>query len=454
MRYLCILTIFFSWQSSLSAHSFSVSGVIEGHANGSVKLAAIRGERLVFLDSTRTHEKGNFVIPVRETYLPGMYRLQFGKNKFINLVLGHENIRLTTTFSDPSKDLKIVESFENTLFRDVQKKEAETQEKLALLQPVIDYYPLNTEFYQEAAKEYESIQELRNRFYEEVIRKNPDLFVSKIAAIKKEPFIKASMKEEERLSFLKSHYFDGIDFTDTNLFRSNVLTGKVFAYMSLYSNPKYSRKQLEEAFIRAIHIILFYASANPYTYDFIAEFLIGGFEKFHFDEVLTFIAENYESPDTMQTNPKREALKHKLEVYKKIAIGKGAPDFETVDLTGNKLHLRDFQNEYLLLVFYASDCPHCSEFLPDLHKYYKSQASKKMEVVAISLDKDRDAWEKYVRDGKYDWINASDLKGWDSPVADDYNIYATPTFILLDRNKTIVLKPLMVEEITSFLKNN
>lgn len=36
-----------------------------------------------------------------------------------------------------------------------------------------------------------------------------------------------------------------------------------------------------------------------------------------------------------------------------------------------------------------------------------------------------------------DWLNLSDLNGWEGKAAKDYFIYATPTMFLLDDNKNL-----------------
>jgi hypothetical protein len=42
--------------------------------------------------------------------------------------------------------------------------------------------------------------------------------------------------------------------------------------------------------------------------------------------------------------------------------------------------------------------------------------------------------------------------GWDAPVTDDFKITQTPTYFLLDRDGTIVLKPNRWFETHNFLK--
>ena len=76
---------------------------------------------------------------------------------------------------------------------------------------------------------------------------------------------------------------------------------------------------------------------------------------------------------------------------------------------------------------------------------------KKMEVFSISLDESKEEWSAALEQGQYKWVNVCELKGWDSQSAVDYNIYATPTMFLLDKDKTIVAKPITVAELKEAL---
>ena len=51
------------------------------------------------------------------------------------------------------------------------------------------------------------------------------------------------------------------------------------------------------------------------------------------------------------------------------------------------------------------------------------------------------------------WLNICDLKGWGSPIAKDYNVFATPMMFLLDENLKIVAKPLDVRELEKLLRD-
>jgi thioredoxin-related protein len=85
---------------------------------------------------------------------------------------------------------------------------------------------------------------------------------------------------------------------------------------------------------------------------------------------------------------------------------------------------------------------------------YDKQKPRRMEILAVSIDTSRSEWTGFIKEEKLDFLNASELKGFDSKSADEYNIYATPTMFLLDREKKILAKPISYRELEQVLRQN
>ena len=114
-----------------------------------------------------------------------------------------------------------------------------------------------------------------------------------------------------------------------------------------------------------------------------------------------------------------------------------APEIEIPGKNNKKIILSDINYPYTLVIFWASWCPHCMGLLPELKKIYEAQQIKKLEIFAISIDTFVVDWNNSVRNGRYRWINCTELKGWNSKTVKDYYIYSTPAMFLLDANKRI-----------------
>ncbi|MFH1936922.1 MAG: redoxin domain-containing protein, partial [Bacteroidota bacterium] len=241
-------------------------------------------------------------------------------------------------------------------------------------------------------------------------------------------------------------------FNDTALLRSNAWPNKAISYLALYSSNRLTQKQLETEFIKAVTVMLSAAGENPDLFKFLLDYLVSGFDKYHFEDVITYIAENFQDPYACEDKEKKSALQKKLDTFKKIAIGQPAPDFELPDTGSNVIKLSEIPTEYTLLIFWSSECGHCTEMLPKAKALYEAQNPKRYEILAVSIDTSRAGWMEVVNGEKLNWINASELKGFDGKSADLYNIYATPTMFLLDRNKKIVAKPVSYRELEVALR--
>jgi hypothetical protein len=79
-------------------------------------------------------------------------------------------------------------------------------------------------------------------------------------------------------------------------------------------------------------------------------------------------------------------------------------------------------------------------------------------VVSVSIDHDEKEFQKYMQaqglnnpDISEFWVNICDFEAWEGQVADDYYLYATPTMILLDKNRQITGKPGTVQDLMTQL---
>ena len=186
-------------------------------------------------------------------------------------------------------------------------------------------------------------------------------------------------------------------------------------------------------------------------YKHIVEYLLDGFKKFGFDNVINYIVENYVIKDDICLDEKLEkALDRRIQQARNFKRGDTVPDIVLPDSTGEIIDLNKL-NSKTLVIFYASWCPHCQDLIPQVYEFYKSQTEKKFDVLAVSIDTSRTEWLNFVRTNNLDWINISDLNGWEGTATTDYFIYATPTMFLVDKNEKLVGMPKNIEEIKNSL---
>jgi peroxiredoxin len=431
----------------------TIEGRVKGLGVKRVYLMSLYGERAPVIDSTFTDSTGHFRINLATSRLPGVYRVQWSKEGLIDVIWNRENVVFSTTNANPEDSLVFPSSLENRINLEYSRLDRTNQSKLELLMPVVDYYPVKDRFYQTAVLEMEKIQNSQTLYLDSLIKLYPDYYSVRMARVYRTPFLPASLSKEERVTYMKQHYFDKVDFADTALLHSLVFANKAISYLALYSNNRLPQKQLQTEFIKAVTIMLSAASVNPEVYKYLLDYLVGGFDKYHFDDVIEYIAENFQDPFSCEDQQRKTALQKKLETFKKIAVGKTAPEIEAADSKEKPFRLSVLKSEYTLLVFWSTQCQHCTDMMPKLKAFYEQQKPKKYEVVAVSVDTSRSSWTGFIKTEKLNWMNVSDLKGFAGKVADDFNIYATPTMFLLDRDKKILAKPISMRELEQVLRD-
>lgn len=135
-------------------------------------------------------------------------------------------------------------------------------------------------------------------------------------------------------------------------------------------------------------------------------------------------------------------MEDKVIRYKKVAIGAQAPAIEQADSSGNILSLEAAKGKYTLIDFWASWCGPCLLQVPDLHEAYDAYHEKGFEIYSVSVDRKGDKWKAAIDKYNMKWPNVSDLKGWESSAAKDYNATFVPFNLLIDGEGKIIAKNL------------
>lgn len=133
-----------------------------------------------------------------------------------------------------------------------------------------------------------------------------------------------------------------------------------------------------------------------------------------------------------------EQMRLAYEEKKRIAPGQQAPSFTLVDIDGNQVSLQDFQGKYVYIDFWLTTCPRSARELPDFLKLYADYKSDNIAFVSISPDQDKNAWINYVKEKRNVGTCLWSDNFIDSEVFTEYQVYGTPTYILIDTDGKII----------------
>ncbi|MCX6224979.1 MAG: thioredoxin-like domain-containing protein [Bacteroidia bacterium] len=440
MKRAFIILLFISSQISLPAQ-YSIQVKVDSMPTKKAYLFDYLGINRNMLDSTKVSAEGNFTFTLPANAHPGMYRIIVGPQQFWDIIFNKEQIRMRTHFSSIIDSLKIIESKENQLllsymhfFLDIQRK-GELLQRLTLLYPAMD--PFQQQIMRELQKVRASDPEKITR---EIVEKYPSTYVAGFLRLEMSPKVPAGIEPKDELKYVLDHFWDNISFADTNQMYSPGLVNKARTFFSLYQRA-YSPENLEAAMKKGLDKLMSAAAVNDVLFQFLLEDVAQWAESTEYDEFFTYLTEFYLAQASCTDEKKKGEFKEIVESYRKTAPGKQVPEIVIPRDPKGALVMSEIPSRYILVVFWASWCPHCNDMLPKLLKLYDRYARKDLEIIAISVDQKKKDWEDMIQKNGYSWINYSELKGWDCSIAYDYGIRATPTMILIDRKRTVLAKP-------------
>ena len=126
-------------------------------------------------------------------------------------------------------------------------------------------------------------------------------------------------------------------------------------------------------------------------------------------------------------------------------------DFTLPDAGGREVSLGPFIGKKpVLLVFWATWCPHCNESVPVINRMHtEPPAAGNLQILALDFMESREKVTAFIASKKVAFPVLLDRSG---SVARKYKVVGIPTYILLDRDGKVVYRDHEIPEITRYLK--
>jgi thiol-disulfide isomerase/thioredoxin len=374
---------------------------------------------------------------------PGVYRFQYSQsaNEYVDVIINgvEKNIAFSLDLlSEPEQRKPIfTQSQENQSWYSYQNQSQLQLQKIAALQQAVALYPNTTDKIVSQLQKAIQIEQANYKNQEKTfLMANKYTWSANMVANK--PVYFTNPKVDWRIQDYERnrHFWDNINTSNPVLINSPLYTELILEYLKYYMNPEmhFGEEEMNEGFKKSVDITMQRFSANEVTKKFALQYLQLGFKEIGNEKVLQYIDEKYqELAAQCQDETDKAAFDKRMAGYVAMKESMQAPN---ITFTNNST-LYDIQSEQTLVVFWASWCPHCQEELPKVNAWAKENPNTK--VVGISLDDDEEAYENAIQQFPVIFHNC-DFKKWGGKAVNDYFINATPTFILLDKDKKIQSK--------------
>lgn len=405
-------------------------------------LYKINPHNLSYATHTKFDAEGHMTMALDSTISSGMYRLVYALPQevynFDILYNGKEDIELNF---NQDTGLEYVSSQENKLLNQYYSAMAKISQNIGLVYKKEPFDPLELQQLFETQKTTQLKFEAQSK----------DLMVHEFIKANSRYVPKNIETLDQYYSNVKTHYFDAVDFRNPLLIASNFFSEHAINYVfGLVGNSALTPERLKEN-IHTLNEILLDAAAPETRYN-IFKVLRSQMLEANYERIALTISKQILVPLAIALND-NDGLQA-MRDFERTALGSKAPNFSIDDdasnTTAKTLYDLEGENTYIL-IFWSSSCGHCLNELPAIHEWVSEQKNKNLAVVAIGLEEEPYKWNSM----KYDlsaFTHVLALGKWKHPIVSLYNLTATPHYMVLDSEKSIIAKPQSLEELKPFIQ--
>ena len=295
-------------------------------------------------------------------------------------------------------------------------------------------------------------------YRDSMIAKNPASFLTTLFQAMKEPVIPPAAKHPGgkydsmyAYRYYKSHYWDGISFSDGRLVRTPFFESKLEKYYKELVVPQ------PDSIKKEVDYMLLYSRSNTEMFKFLLVHFVQKYinpEYMGQDAVFVHLFEKYINTGQAEffTQQYKDFMFKRAYSMMANLIGQPAANLEMVDTLDRPAALYNIKSEFTVVCFWDPNCSHCKETVPKVDSIFKARwKNEGVSVYGVMVDGGKEAWIKFINDNKLSgWTHVYQLPSQQKEeeaagkpnYRQLYDVYQTPILYLLDKDKHIIAKKL------------
>ena len=377
----------------------------------------------------------------------GMYQLETEYGPTVDFLYDDAPVRVIVKDIYDNNTIEFIASKANTDWQVYKMFREQTLNQLNMLKPILRKYDAKSEFYADAIKEYGMLQDEFIAFTDSLILN--DNYASNLIRVDRFTPLNLELDFKNQRKELIANYFNKVDFSDESLIPTDVMTNKIFDFLSIQLTSEQNKDQQTMALILGADNVLNRATVNFEMYKFLYQFLFETFKELNVNDVVDYLTRIPYFEEIDCSEEQYNELLSIAEFNSRARVGSIAKNISGKTIFDQDFDLYSIDNKFTIVYFWSYTCDHCRENLGGLKSFLDENPD--FSMVAVSVKGDLKKIKNIVKKNKISGYFYHDGLEWDCPYVDDYAVTATPSFYLLDKDKKIVFKPFDFKELVNFV---
>jgi thiol-disulfide isomerase/thioredoxin len=444
---------------------------LKPYKNSKIYLGTNYGQNRVLADSAILNEASLGYFKGKEKLTPGIYFIVSPKYSILFEFLVDEGQQFKIIADTLNLvDYKIIGSKDNDIFSTYSKtmnqlgaQRSQLEQAYNSAATAIDSVKylqalkkMDTSFKQERQKIIASAPKSMMRFFLDVLQR------PEAPAI---PIVNGKADSTYPFYYVKNHYWDNVVFNDNRLIRTPFFEAKLDEYFKNYVSRE------PDSIIEEVQYMLTVAKTGKEIYPFLLFKFTNKYISPEFmgqDKVFLHIFQNFFSKGdtTLLNEESKKAITERAYSIMANLIGNAAPPLDLNTMDNKAFSLYNSPAKFTFIAFWDPTCGHCKEEMPRVDSFYtKNWKQLGVQVIGVNINlKEMASWKQFVTDKHFNagWfhvyqteaaLNAEINAGKATTIRQLYDVFKTPTFYLLDKDKKIIAKNLTVDQFHDFLQS-